>query len=166
MGWELTGDIGVVTDDDNYWNDPNRVYGKNGKYLFSWYKNGDGVERENATGTLQSRVFTLKKNAIVSFLLGGGLTGVSLEFVRPAADGAGEEVLARFTNQKFDDGRLISYYYQFNLGEDTQCFVRVIDQAAADDGAWRCFALDGVETNLAAKPDGYNLAVNQLSADV
>lgn len=166
MGWELTGDIGVVTDDDNYWNDPNRVYGKNGKYLFSWYKNGDGVERENATGTLQSRVFTLKQDAIVSFLLGGGQTGVSLEFVRPAADGAGEEVLARFTNQLFDDGRLISYYYQFNLKEDTQCFVRVIDEAAVDAGSWRCFALDGVETNLAAKPAGYNLAVNQLSADV
>lgn len=165
-GWELTGDIGVVTDDDNYWNDPNRVYGKNGKYLFSWYKNGDGVERENATGTLQSRVFTLKQDAIVSFLLGGGQTGVSLEFVRPAADGAGEEVLARFTNQLFDDGRLISYYYQFNLKEDTQCFVRVIDQAAADEGLWRCFALDGVETYLAKAPAGYNRAVNQLSADV
>lgn len=75
-------------------------------------------------------------------------------------------MLARFTNQLFDDGRLISYYYQFNLQKDTQCFVRVIDQAAADEGAWRCFALDGVETNLAAKPDGYNFAVNQLSADV
>lgn len=166
MGWELTGDIGVVTDDDNYWNDPNNVYGKNGKYLFSWYKNGDGVERENATGTLQSRVFTLKQDAIVSFLLGGGQTGVSLEFVRPAADGAGEQVLARFTNQLFDDGRLISYYYQFNLQKDTQCFVRVIDQAAADAGAWRCFALDGVETYLAKAPAGYNRAVNQLSADV
>lgn len=166
MGWELTGDIGVVTDDDNYWNDPNNVYNKNGRYLFSWYTNGDGLSRENATGTLQSRVFTLKQDAIVSFLLGGGQTGVSLEFVRPAADGAGEEVLARFTNQLFNDGRLISYYYQFDLEEDTQCFVRVIDQAAADEGAWRCFALDGVETNLAAKPDGYNFAVNQLSADV
>ena len=168
MGWELTGEIGVVTDDDNYWNDPNNVYGKNGRYLFSWYTNGDRVSREDATGTLQSRVFTLKKNAIVSFLLGGGQTGVSLEFVRPAADGAGEQVLARFTNQLqlFDDGRLISYYYQFNLKEDTQCFVRVIDEAAVDAGSWRCFALDGVETNLAAKPAGYNLAVNQLSADV
>ena len=165
-GWELTGDIGVVTDDDNYWNDPNNVYGKNGRYLFSWYTNGDRVSREDATGTLQSRVFTLKKNAIVSFLLGGGQTGVSLEFVRPAADGAGEEVLARFTNQRFDDGRLISYYYQFNLKEDTQCFVRVIDEAADDAGSWRCFALDGVETYLAKAPAGYKPAVNQLSADV
>ena len=165
-GWTLEGDIGVVTDDDNYWNDPNNVYNKNGRYLFSWYTNGDGLSRENATGTLQSRVFTLKQDAIVSFLLGGGQTGVSLEFVRPAADGAGEEVLARFTNQLFNNGRLISYYYQFDLEEDTQCFVRVIDQAAADEGAWRCFALDGVETDLAAEPEGYNLAVNQLSADV
>lgn len=165
-GWTLEGDIGVVTDDDNYWNDPNNVYNKNGRYLFSWYTNGDGLSREDATGTLQSRVFTLKQDAIVSFLLGGGQTGVSLEFVRPAADGAGEEVLARFTNQLFNDGRLISYYYQFDLEEDTQCFVRVIDQAAADEGAWRCFALDGVETDLAAAPEGYNLAVNQLSADV
>ena len=167
MGWELTGDIGVVTDDDNYWNDPNNVYNKNGKYLFSWYTNEDGVSREDATGTLQSRVFTLKQDAIVSFLLGGGQTGVSLEFVRPAADGAGEQVLARFTNQLFkNNGRLISYYYQFNLQKDRQCFVRVIDEAAVDEGPWRCFALDGVETYLAAAPDGYNLAVNQLSADV
>ena len=76
-------------------------------------------------------------------------------------------MLARFTNQLFDNnGRLMSYYYQFDLEEDTQCFVRVIDQAAADEGAWRCFALDGVETDLAAEPEGYNLAVNQLSADV
>ena len=125
------------------------------------------MSREDATGTLQSRVFTLKQDAIVSFLLGGGQTGVSLEFVRPAADGAGEQVLARFTNQLFkNNGRLISYYYQFNLQKDTQCFVRVIDEAAVDEGPWRCFALDGVETYLAAAPDGYNLAVNQLSADV
>ncbi len=170
MGWELTGDIGVVSQDSTYWNNPDKVYGKEGEYLFTWWSwdaqanDGAGAEvkREGNTGTLKSRVFTLKKNAIVSFLFGGGggNQNIYLEFVNAETD----EVLAKFYNTSPSDGRLVKYWYEFaELSEDTQCYLRVTDNATS---GWGCFALDGVETNLAAAPDGYNLAVNQLSADV
>ena len=170
MGWELTGDIGVVSQDSTYWNNPDHVYGKEGEYLFTWWSwdaqanegKGAEVKREGNTGTLKSRVFTLKKDAIVSFLFGGGggNQNIYLEFVNAETD----EVLAKFFNTSPSDGRLVKYWYKFaEVSEDTQCYIRVTDNAAS---GWGCFALDGVETNLAAKPEGYNLAVNQLSADV
>lgn len=170
MGWELTGDIGVVSRDSTYWNNPDHVYGKEGEYLFTWWSwdaqanegKGDEVNREGNTGTLKSSAFTLRAGAIVSFLFGGGVDNeeIYLEFVNAETD----EVLAKFFNTSPSDGRLVKYWYEFaEVSEDTQCYIRVTDNAK---GGWGCFALDGVETNLAAKPDGYNRAVNQLSADV
>lgn len=169
-GWELTGDIGVVSQDSTYWNNPDNVYGKEGEYLFTWWSwdaqanEGAGAEvnREGNTGTLKSRVFTLKKDAIVSFLFGGGggNQNIYLEFVNAETD----EVLAKFFNTSPSDGRLVKYWYEFaEVSEDTQCYIRVTDNAAS---GWGCFALDGVETDLAAAPEGYNPAVNQLSANV
>lgn len=169
-GWELTGDIGVVSQDSTYWNNPDNVYGKEGEYLFTWWSwdaqanDGAGAEvnREGNTGTLKSRVFTLKKDAIVSFLFGGGCgnQNIYLEFVNAETD----EVLAKFFNTSPSDGRLVKYWYEFaEVSEDTQCYIRVTDNATS---GWGCFALDGVETDLAAAPEGYNLAVNQLSANV
>ena len=170
MGWELTGEIGVVSRDSTYWNNPDHVYGKEGEYLFTWWSwdaqanegKGDEVNREGNTGTLKSSAFTLRAGAIVSFLFGGGVDNeeIYLEFVNAETD----EVLAKFFNTSPSDGRLVKYWYEFaEVSEDTQCYIRVTDNAK---GGWGCFALDGVETYLAAKPDGYNLAVNQLSADV
>ena len=169
-GWELTGDIGVVSQDSTYWNNPDNVYGKEGEYLFTWWSwdaqanegKGAEVNREGNSGTLKSRVFTLKKDAIVSFLFGGGggNQNIYLEFVNAETD----EVLAKFFNTSPSDGRLVKYWYEFaEVSEDTQCYIRVTDNAAS---GWGCFALDGVETDLAAAPEGYNLAVNQLSANV
>lgn len=169
-GWELTGDIGVVSQDSTYWNNPDNVYGKEGEYLFTWWSwdaqanegKGAEVNREGNSGTLKSRVFTLKKDAIVSFLFGGGggNQNIYLEFVNAETD----EVLAKFFNTSPSDGRLVKYWYEFaEVSEDTQCYIRVTDNAAS---GWGCFALDGVETDLAAAPEGYNPAVNQLSANV
>ena len=169
-GWELTGEIGVVSQDSTYWNNPDNVYGKEGEYLFTWWSwdaqanDGAGAEvnREGNTGTLKSRVFTLKKDAIVSFLFGGGggNQNIYLEFVNAETD----EVLAKFFNTSPSDGRLVKYWYEFaEVSEDTQCYLRMTDNATS---GWGCFALDGVETDLAAEPEGYNLAVNQLSANV
>ena len=75
-----------------------------------------------------------------------------------------DEVLAKFFNTSPSDGRLVKYWYEFaEVSEDTQCYIRVTDNAK---GGWGCFALDGVETYLAKAPAGYKPAVNQLSADV
>ena len=169
-GWELTGDIGVVSQDSTYWNKPDHVYGKEGEYLFTWWSwdaqanegKGDEVNREGNTGTLKSSAFTLRAGAIVSFLFGGGVDNeqIYLEFVNAETD----EVLAKFFNTSPSDGRLVKYWYEFaEVSEDTQCYIRVTDNAK---GGWGCFALDGVETYLAKAPAGYKPAVNQLSADV
>lgn len=169
-GWELTGDIGVVSQDSTYWNNPDHVYGKEGEYLFTWWSwdaqanegKGDEVNREGNTGTLKSSAFTLRAGAIVSFLFGGGVDNeqIYLEFVNAETD----EVLAKFFNTSPSDGRLVKYWYEFaEVSEDTQCYIRVTDNAK---GGWGCFALDGVETYLAKAPAGYKPAVNQLSADV
>lgn len=170
-GWELTGDIGVVTDQDTYWQNTGleaAPYGKEGEYLFSfWTWDGTDSEgtqnnREGNTGKLTSRTFTLKEGAIVTFLFGGGggNQNIYLEFVNADT----EEVLAKFFNTSPNDGRLIKYGYQFSdLLADTNCYLRITDNATRD---WGCFTVDAVEINCAEIPSDYNTAINQLFAEV
>ena len=173
-GWTLSraegseGDIGTVTSQDTYWQNtplPTTPYGKDGTYLFSfWTWDGDeqtGHEnnREGFTGTLISRIFTLKAGAKVSFLLGGGggNPDVYLEFVNANTG----KVIAKFMNTSPKDAQLIRYYYQFNeLSEDTECYIRVTDNATS---SWGCFTLDGIEVNRTSIPEEFNAAVNQIS---
>ena len=173
-GWTLSraegskGDIGTVTSQDTYWQNtvlPTTPYGKDGTYLFSfWTWDGDeqtGHEnnREGFTGTLTSSIFTLKAGATVCFLLGGGggNPDVYLEFVNANTG----EVIAKFMNTSPADAQLIRYYYQFNeLSKDTECYIRVTDNATS---SWGCFTLDGVEVNRTSIPEGFHPAVNQIS---
>ena len=179
-GWTLSraegskGDIGTVTSQDTYWQNtdfPTAPYGKDGTYLFSfWTWEGDDQtgyqnNREGFTGTLTSSRFTLKEGATVSFLLGGGCGNpdVYLEFVNANTG----EVIAKFMNISFADAQLadaqlVGYYYQFTeLSKDTECYIRVTDNATS---SWGCFTLDGIEVNCAT-PDTevFHEAVNQLS---
>lgn len=173
-GWTLSraegsdGDIGVVTSQDTYWQNtglPTTSYGKDGTYLFSfWTWDGDAqtgheTNREGFTGTLTSSTFTLKAGATVCFLLGGGggNQNVYLEFVNAQTD----EVIAKFMNTSPADAQLIRYFYEFTeLTEDTECYIRVTDNATS---GWGCFTLDGIEVNCEAAPEDYLPAVNQLS---
>lgn len=111
------------------------------------------------TGTLTSSTFTLKAGATVCFLLGGGggNQNVYLEFVNAQTD----EVIAKFMNTSPADAQLIRYFYEFTeLTEDTECYIRVTDNATS---GWGCFTLDGIEVNCEAAPEDYLPAVNQLS---
>ena len=169
-GWTLEGDIGVVTDQDTYWQNTGltpAAYDKEGNFLFSWWNwdedanEGAGAEvnREGNTGTLQSSTFLLKAGAIVSFRFGGGCgnENVYVEFVNAQTG----EPIARFLNTSPSDGRLIKYTYTFTeLDADAECYVRVTDNA---ESGWGCFTLDDVQVNLASAPKGFNLAVNQLA---
>lgn len=173
-GWTLSraegskGDIGTVTSQDTYWQNtdfPTAPYGKDGTYLFSfWTWEGDDQtgyqnNREGFTGTLTSSRFTLKEGATVSFLLGGGCGNpdVYLEFVNANTG----EVIAKFMNTSPKDAQLIRYYYQFNeLSKDTECYIRVTDNATT---SWGCFTLDGVEVNRTSIPEGFHPAINQIS---
>ena len=170
-GWVLSraddsgGDIGVVTAQSTYWQNtalPTTPYGKEGTFLFSfWTWDGDEISgrennREVNTGTLVSSPFTLKAGAIVSFLFGGGggNENVYLEFV----DFETGEILAKFFNTLAEDAQLIKYYYVFDgLTEETECFVRVVDNAVS---GWGCFTLDDVKVNCAEVPTGFHEVVN------
>lgn len=168
-GWTMEGDIGVVSADKTYWNNADNTYEQDGTYLLTWWSwnsqanEGQGAEvnREGNTGTLKSSVFTLKADAIVSFLFGGGVgnTEIYLEFVNADTD----EAIAVFRNDqgRKPEGRLVKYYYQFNeLSEDTECYIRVTDNATS---SWGCFTLDGIEVNRTSIPDEFHAAVNQIS---
>ena len=168
-GWTMEGDIGVVSADKTYWNNAGNTYEQDGTYLLTWWSwnsqanEGQGAEvtREGNTGTLKSSVFTLKADAIVSFLFGGGVgnTEIYLEFVNADTD----EAIAVFRNDqgRKPEGRLVKYYYQFNeLSEDTECYIRVTDNATS---SWGCFTLDGIEVNRTSIPEGFHAAVNQIS---
>ena len=165
-GWTLEGDIGIVSADNTYWNNEDNVYGKEGNFLFTWWSwdaganEGAGAEvnREGNTGTLQSSTFLLKKGAVVSFRFGGGggNENIYLEFVKK--DGT---PLAKFYNTQAAGGKLIAYTYTFaELDADTECYVRVTDNATS---GWGCFTLDDVQVNLASAPTGFAAAVNQLA---
>ena len=169
-GWTMEGDIGVVSADKTYWNNADNTYEQDGTYLLTWWSwnsqanEGQGAEvnREGNTGTLKSSVFTLKADAIVSFLFGGGVgnTEIYLEFVNADTN----EVIAVFRNDQGraqEEGRLVKYYYQFNeLSEDTECYIRVTDNATS---SWGCFTLDGIEVNRTSIPEEFHAAVNQIS---
>lgn len=169
-GWTMEGDIGVVSADKTYWNNAGNTYEQDGTYLFTWWSwnsqanegQGAEVKREGNTGTLKSSIFTLKADAIVSFLFGGGVgnTEIYLEFVNADTN----EVIAVFRNDQgraTEEGRLVRYCYQFNeLSEDTECYLRVTDNATS---SWGCFTLDGVEVNRTSIPEGFHPAINQIS---
>ena len=160
-GWHLSGNMGVVSNDSTYWNDANRTYDKEGNYLFTWWswnpETNAEVNREGETGTLTSSVFVLKAGAIVNFKFGGGSgnQNIYIEFVN--ADTG--ETMAKFYNTNANDGKLIGYTYQFTGTEDTNCYIRVVDNATS---GWGCLTVDGFEVNAATKADGYLDATNQI----
>lgn len=67
-----------------------------------------------------------------------------------------------FADAQLADAQLVGYYYQFTeLSKDTECYIRVTDNATS---SWGCFTLDGIEVNCASSiPEGFNVAVNQIS---
>lgn len=127
---------------------------KDGNYLFTFCK-PEGTNCENNTGTLESSVFTLKKNGFVSFRFGGaGTRGVRIELVR--VDGT---VIATFYNEAPGkvDTEMYAYFYQY-AGETTDCFFRVVDEQREGD-SYRCFVVDDFRVNLESAPEGFIPAI-------
>lgn len=125
---------------------------KDGNNLFTFCR-PDGTNCENTMGNLESSIFTLKKDAYVSFKFGAAnARRVWIELVR--ADG---EVIARFYNEAPGkiNTEMHSYYYQYR-GETADCFFRVVDNSTSDYG---CFVVDAFEANLESAPEGYIEAI-------
>ena len=160
-GWRQNGDnLGeVVRDEINEgWytkNDGN----KDGDHLFSFaFYNGEGrVENvEWARGNIESSTFVLKKDSFVSFRFGGagGAQNHDVHIQLCKADGT---VIATFYNDAEGkiNTKMNAYYYQY-LGEDTECFFRVVDNSAGDYG---CFVVDDFRVNLESAPEGFIPAI-------
>ena len=127
---------------------------KDGNNLFTFCK-PNGTNCENNTGTLESSVFTLKKDSYVSFRFGGaGTRGVHIQLVR--VDG---EVIATFYNEAEGkrDTEMYAYYYQYT-GETADCYFRIVDEQR-DGDTYRCFVVDDFRVNLEAAPEGFIAAI-------
>lgn len=121
---------------------------KDGNNLFTFCK-PDGTNCENTKGTLNSSIFTLKKDTYVSFRFGGaGTRDVHLQLVR--ADGS---VIATFYNEAPGkvNTEMFAYYYEYT-GETADCFFRVVDNSTSNYG---CFVVDDFRANLTVAPDGF-----------
>ena len=140
-GWTLTGDFGVVSDEDTYWGGS---YDKSqgSTYLFTWYTTKGDVNREDEVGTLVSDPFTLQKNAYVTFrLAGGNRSEIRVEFVNAETG----EIIGQFFNTNANGGHLISYAYTFSNTEELSCYIRVVDDTTRE-GGWGCLAVDDFVT--------------------
>ncbi len=152
-----------ITDADRWFDDI--LYGKEGTWLLSGAEdlvdgNKAGNGKEAGKGTLTSSFFTLKKNAVISFKLGGAknpVTGLKV------IDGSGN-VLARFYNNEFDNGTLVQYYYAFDNAEEiADCRICIYDDAVSD---WGLVAVDAIQTYYPDSfiiPDGAKVAINSYA---
>ncbi|MBE6942871.1 MAG: hypothetical protein E7453_01240 [Ruminococcaceae bacterium] len=125
---------------------------KDGNNLFTFCK-PDGTNCENTKGTLNSSVFTLKRNSYVSFRFGGaGTRDVRIELCR--VDGT---VIATFYNEAPGkvNTEMYAYYYQY-AGETADCFFRVVDNSTSNYG---CFVVDDFRANLVSAPEGFIAAI-------
>ena len=121
---------------------------KDGNNLFTFCK-PDGTNCESTKGTLNSSVFTLKKDTYVSFRFGGaGTRDVHIQLVR--ADGT---VIATFYNDAPGKANteMYAYFYQYT-GETADCFFRVVDNSTGNYG---CFVVDDFRANLESAPEGF-----------
>jgi len=125
---------------------------KNGANLFTFCR-PDGTNCENTMGTLNSSVFTLKKDSYVSFRFGGaGTRDVHVQLC--TADGT---IIATFYNEAPGkvNTEMYAYYYQYT-GETTDCFFRVVDNSTGNYG---CFVVDDFRVNLESAPEGFIAAI-------
>ena len=125
---------------------------KDGNNLFTFCK-PDGTNCENTKGNLDSSIFTLKKDAYVSFRFGGaGTRDVYVQLCKANGD-----VIATFYNEAPGkvNTEMFAYYYQY-AGETADCFFRVVDNSTSNYG---CFVVDDFRVNLTAAPDGFIAAI-------
>ena len=125
---------------------------KDGINLFTFAK-PDGTNCENTKGTLDSTVFTLKKDAFVSFRFGGaGTRDVYVQLCK-----ANGEVIATFYNEAPGKANteMYAYFYQYT-GDTADCFFRVVDNSVSNYG---CFVVDDFRVNLDAAPADFIAAI-------
>ena len=140
-GWTLDGAIGYVSGQDVFWKNADKLYNKDGMYLFSGVEDVNGW-MEGAHGTLTSSTFIIGGSGYITFKLGGGYNP---ECYIEIVDVDTETVIAKYHNDNADsnEGRMFQFKADLSEYMGREVYIRVVDKASE---AWGCLAVDSFIT--------------------
>ena len=140
-GWTLDGAIGYVSGQDVFWKNADKLYNKDGMYLFSGVEDVNGW-MEGAHGTLTSSTFIIGGSGYITFKLGGGYNP---ECYIEIVDVDTETVIAKYHNDNADsnEGRMFQFKADLSEYMGREVYIRVVDNAHE---AWGCLAVDSFIT--------------------
>ena len=152
-GWTLettlgTTDIGYVSGQDVFWKNADKLYNKDGRFLFTGVEDVNGW-MEGAQGTLTSSTFTIGGCGWITFKLGGGYNqNCYIEIV----DAVTDTVIARYHNDYTDnnEGRMFLFKADLSTFMGSEVYIRVVDHASE---AWGCLAVDSFITHYNSTED-------------
>lgn len=145
-GWTLdnTSDgiaMGYVSGQDVYWKRYDKIYNKDGRFLFSGIEDVMG-NIEAGKGTLTSSTFTIGGCGYITFKLGGGYNPDCYIEIVDANTGV---AIAKYHNDKdsSNEGRMFCFKADLSAFMGSEVYIRVVDNAAE---AWGCLAVDSFIT--------------------
>ena len=144
-GWTLDGAIGYVSGQDVFWKNADKLYNKDGLYLFTGVEDVNGW-MEGAHGTLTSSTFIIGGCGYITFKLGGGYNeNCYIEIV----DASTNKAIAKYHNDNSDtnEGRMFLFKADLSAFMGSEVYIRVVDNASE---AWGCLAVDSFITYYAS----------------
>lgn len=152
-GWTLTltegpTDIGYVSGQDVFWKNADKLYNKDGRFLFTGIEDVMG-SMEAARGALTSSTFTIGGCGYITFKLGGGYNQACyIEIV----DAATDTIIAKYHNDAPDshEGYMFGYKADLSAFQGSEVYIRVVDNASE---AWGCLAVDSFITYYESESD-------------
>ena len=145
-GWTLTTvmgetDIGYVSEQNVFWKNADKLYNKDGRFLFTGIEDVKG-SMEAAYGMLTSSTFTVGGCGFITFKLGGGYNpNCYIEIVDAATDIA----IAKYhnDNESLHEGYMFRFKADLSAFMGSNVYIRVVDGASAE---WGCLAVDSFIT--------------------
>ncbi len=144
-GWTLDttyGEIGYVSAQDVFWKNADKLYNKDGRFLFTGIEDVMG-SMEAAKGALTSSAFTVGGCGFITFKLGGGYNqDCYIEIVDLDAN----RVIAKYHNDNPDNNEGYMFRFKADLTDfiGRRVCIRVVDNA---ESAWGCLAVDSFITH-------------------
>ena len=154
---------GYVSEQDVFWKQAEKLYNKDGRFLFTGIEDVKG-SMEAAMGTLTSSTFTVGGCGFMTFKLGGGYNQACyIEIVEAGTD----TVLAKYHNDNDANNEGKMFLYKADLTEfmGKEVYIRIVDNAVNE---WGCLAVDSFITHYESindLPTGVIVAENKISND-
>ena len=144
-GWTLSttsgeGAMGYLSECDFYWKNVNKLYNKDGRFLFTGIEDVKG-NMEAARGALTSETFTIGGCGFITFKLGGGNPECYIEIV----DASTNLAIAKYHNDNADKNEGYMFCFKADLTQymGREVYIRVVDNASSE---WGCLAVDSFIT--------------------